>query len=140
MSSRWSARKASCSFPRFPNSSSRSTWKRDAWWWTFMSEGPLLHVELVTLFPELFDSILGASLLGKAVETGLVAVDRTNPREFGIGKHRSVDDSPYGGGPGMVMRPEPIAAAIDDIEAKRGRTHRVFLSPSGQVFDQALAV
>src|SRR3954462_5820300 len=91
---------------------------------------PGLHVELVTLFPELFDSFLSASLLGKAIEAGLVAVDRTNPRDFAL-KQRNVDDTPYGGGPGMVMRPDPIATAIDDIEARRGRAFRVFLSPSG---------
>jgi tRNA (guanine37-N1)-methyltransferase len=104
-----------------------------------MSEGPRLHVELVTLFPELFDSFLGASLLGKAIEAGLVAVDRTNVRDFGLGKHRNVDDTPYGGGPGMVMRPDPIAAAIDHVEAQRGRAFRVFLSPSGTLLSQSLA-
>src|SRR5687767_2992927 len=109
-----------------------------------MSEPPIpppprLHFELITLFPELFDSFLGASLLGKAIASGLVAVSRTNPRDSGIGRHRSVDDSPYGGGPGMVLRPEPLAAAIDDIEAARGPTHRVLLSPQGRLFTQALA-
>ncbi len=98
-----------------------------------------LHVELVTLFPELFDSFLSASLLGKAIAAGLVAVTRTNPREAGLGRHRSVDDSPYGGGPGMVLRPEPLATTIDEIEAARGPTHRVLLSPQGRLFDQALA-
>jgi tRNA (guanine37-N1)-methyltransferase len=100
---------------------------------------PTLHVELVTLFPELFDSFLSASLLGKAIEAGLVAVDRTNPRDYAKGRHRNVDDTSYGGGPGMVMRPEPIAVAIDDIEAKRGRAFRVFLSPSGTLLSQPLA-
>jgi tRNA (guanine37-N1)-methyltransferase len=104
-----------------------------------MSEGPSLHVELITLFPELFDSFLAASLLGKAIEGGLVAVDRTNPRDFATGKHRNVDDTPYGGGPGMVMRADPIAAAIEDVEAKRGRAFRVFLSPSGTLLSQPLA-
>ena len=104
------------------------------------SAAPLLHVELVTLFPELFDSFLAASLLGKAIEGGLVAVDRTNPRDFASGKHKNVDDTPYGGGPGMVMRPDPIAAAIEDIEAKRGRAFRVFLSPSGTLLSQSLAM
>src|SRR5688572_16745903 len=98
-----------------------------------------LHVELVTLFPELFDSFLAASLLGKAIESGLVAVDRTNPRDYARGRHKNVDDTPYGGGPGMVMRPDPIAAAIDDVEARRGRAFRVFLSPSGTLFSQPLA-
>jgi tRNA (guanine37-N1)-methyltransferase len=100
---------------------------------------PALHFEILTLFPELFDSFLGASLIGKAIETGLVAVTRTNLREFGLGRHRAVDDSPYGGGPGMVLRPEPVAAAIEQIEASRGRAHRVLLSPTGRLFDQEAA-
>ena len=98
-----------------------------------------LHFELLTLFPEFFDSVLGASLLGKAIAGGLVRVDRTQLRDFGLGKHRSVDDSPYGGGPGMVLRPEPIAAAIEAIETARGPTHRVLLSPQGRPFDQSIA-
>jgi tRNA (guanine37-N1)-methyltransferase len=100
---------------------------------------PLLEVEIVTLFPELFDSFLGASLLGKAIESGVIAVHRTNPRAFGVGRHQSVDDAPYGGGPGMVLRPDPLAAAIEDIERQRGRAHRVFFSPSGRLFAQPLA-
>ncbi len=103
-----------------------------------MSEARL-HFELVTLFPELFDSFLSASLLGKAVEGGLIAVTRSNPRDNGLGRHRSVDDAPYGGGPGMVLRPEPLAATIEQIEAARGPTHRVLLSPQGRLFSQALA-
>lgn len=92
---------------------------------------PGLDVEIVTLFPELFDSFLRASLLGKAIAAGIVSVTRTNPRDHAPGKHRSVDDTPYGGGPGMVMRPEPLVSAIEAIEAARGRAHRVLLSPSG---------
>jgi tRNA (guanine37-N1)-methyltransferase len=103
------------------------------------SEPARLQCEVLTLFPELFDSFLAASLLGKAIEAGLVSVTRTNPRDFAPGKHRSVDDAPYGGGPGMVLRPEPVAAAIDQIEAARGPAHRILLSPQGRLFDQALA-
>jgi tRNA (guanine37-N1)-methyltransferase len=101
---------------------------------------PLLDVELLTLFPEIFDSFLAASLLGKAIENGLVRVNRTSPRDFASGRHRQVDDSTYGGGPGMILRPEPVAAAIEAAEAARGRAHRVLLSPAGRLFDQALAV
>jgi tRNA (guanine37-N1)-methyltransferase len=100
---------------------------------------PNLHFELVTLFPELFDSFLAASLLGKAITAGLVVVSRTNPRDFGLGRHHSVDDAPYGGGPGMVLRPEPLSAAIDQIEQARGPAHRLLLSPQGRLFDQAMA-
>jgi tRNA (guanine37-N1)-methyltransferase len=100
---------------------------------------PLLDVELLTLFPEMFDSFLAASLLGRAIESGIVRVSRTSPRDFARGRHRQVDDSPYGGGPGMILRPEPLAAAIEAAQAERGRAHRVLLSPSGRLFDQALA-
>jgi tRNA (guanine37-N1)-methyltransferase len=100
---------------------------------------PLLDVELLSLFPEIFDSFLRTSLVGKAIEGGLVRVACTNPRDFARGRHRQVDDSSYGGGPGMVLRPEPLAAAIEAVEAARGRAHRVLLSPAGRLFDQALA-
>jgi tRNA (guanine37-N1)-methyltransferase len=96
-------------------------------------------IEIITLFPEVFTSLLQASLLGKAVAGGLIAVEMTNPRDFAPGRHRQVDDSPYGGGPGMVLRPDPVAAAIDDAETRRGRAHRILLSPSGRLFDQKYA-
>jgi tRNA (guanine37-N1)-methyltransferase len=100
---------------------------------------PKLEVELITLFPEAFDSFLCTSLLGKAIDNGIVRVHRTSPRDFAPGRHRQVDDSPYGGGPGMILRPEPVALAIESAEGLRGRAHRVLLSPSGRVFNQALA-
>jgi len=100
---------------------------------------PLLEVEIVTLFPEIFDSFLRASLLGKAIEAGIVRVCSTNPRDFARGRHRQVDDASYGGGPGMVLRPEPVAAAIEAAEAVRGRCHRVLLSAAGRLFEQAMA-
>src|SRR5262247_2075264 len=102
-------------------------------------DSPAITFELVTLFPEIFDGILGATLLGKAIASGLVAVHRTNPRDFAPGKHRQVDDTPYGGGPGMIMRVEPIAAAVEAIEALRGPSHRILLTPQGRVFDQRRA-
>jgi tRNA (guanine37-N1)-methyltransferase len=100
---------------------------------------PRLVIEIITLFPEVFTSFLQASLLGKAVASRLISVEMTNPRDFAPGRHRQVDDSPYGGGPGMVLRPDPVAAAIDDAENRRGRAHRLLLSPSGRLFDQKCA-
>ena len=100
---------------------------------------PRLVIEIITLFPEIFTSFLQASLLGKALASGIIAVEMTNPRDFATGRHRQVDDSPYGGGPGMVLRPNPVAAAIDDVENRRGRAHRLLLSPSGRLFDQSCA-
>ena len=101
---------------------------------------PAITFEIVTLFPELFDEILRASLLGKAIASGIIAVHRTHLRDFGIGRHRSVDDTPYGGGPGMILRVEPIAAALDAIIVARGPSRRVLLSPQGARLDQRKVV
>jgi tRNA (guanine37-N1)-methyltransferase len=100
------------------------------------SEPPLLAFELITLFPEIFDDFLQASLLGRAIAGGLIAVHRTDLRDFGMGRHRSVDDTPYGGGPGMILRVEPVAAALDAIASARGPSFRVLLSPQGARLDQ----
>ena len=93
--------------------------------------------ELVTLFPELFDGFLGTSLLGRAIAAGIIVVERTNPRDFATGRHRSVDDTPCGGGPGMILSVPPLAAALEDLTARRGPAHKVLLSPRGRVLDQA---
>jgi len=98
---------------------------------------PHVTFELVSLFPEMFDGFLQASLLGRALAAGLLCVERTNPRDFALGKHRSVDDTPCGGGPGMILRPEPIAAALDAITAARGAAHIILLSPQGRLLDQS---
>jgi tRNA (guanine37-N1)-methyltransferase len=106
---------------------------------TKMSEdagSPRITFEIVTLFPEMFDGLLATTVVGKAIAAGLVAVHRTNPRDFGLGNYRQVDDAPYGGGPGMIMRIEPIAAALDAIAAARGPSHRILLTPRGRRFDQ----
>src|ERR1043165_10128621 len=86
---------------------------------------PALTFELVTLFPEMFDGLLATTVIGKAIAAGTVAVHRTNPRDFGLGNYRQVDDTPYGGGPGMVMRVEPIAAGLGTIGGGRGPSPRV---------------
>lgn len=98
-----------------------------------------LDCELITLFPEFFTSFLSTSLLGKAREAGLVRVNFTNPRDFAPGKHRSVDDAPYGGGPGMILQAPPVVAAVEHAVAARGPAHRVLLSPQGRRFDQRQA-
>ncbi|MEO6950925.1 MAG: tRNA (guanosine(37)-N1)-methyltransferase TrmD [Polyangia bacterium] len=94
-----------------------------------------MQIEVVTLFPAMFDSVLAASLLGKARDKGLVVVRFTDPRDFAPGKHRSVDDSPYGGGAGMVMRAGPIVEALETIE-QRGPVHKVLLGPAGTTLDR----
>jgi tRNA (guanine37-N1)-methyltransferase len=96
-----------------------------------------VHIDVVTLFPEMFESFLAASLLGKGVEKGLLAVSFVNPRDYTHDRHRSVDDAPYGGGVGMVMRPEPLVAAVEAAVLERGPAHRVLLTPVGAPLRQA---
>jgi tRNA (guanine37-N1)-methyltransferase len=105
-----------------------------------------MHYQVVTLFPELIDAAIGVGLLGKAVASGLVRVSCISPREFATDKHHSVDDTPYGGGSGMVMSVEPIAKALDALDAQQvgqgdavPRAHRVLLTPQARAFDQACA-
>lgn len=97
-----------------------------------------MRFEIVTLFPELFD-VLNAGLLGKAQGAGTIDVHAVTPREFTTDRHRTVDDSPYGGGSGMVLMPGPIADTLDHLDENRGgmTTHRVLLTPQGTRFSQA---
>lgn len=95
---------------------------------------PKFH--LVTLFPEFFDSPLQTALMGRACKNSLVHFSFHDPRTFSSNKHRHVDDRPYGGGPGMVMQGEPVAAALRSIE-RPGRI--LLMSPSGRPFSQAMA-
>ena len=78
-----------------------------------------MRVDVFTIFPEYFESPLGASLLGRAREAGLLDVRLHDPREFTTDRHRSVDDTPFGGGAGMVMRPEPLFAAVEAADPPR---------------------
>ena len=87
--------------------------------------------EVVTIFPEMFASFLAAGVLGKAIERGLVRVSFTDPRDFTQDRHRTVDDAPYGGGVGMVMKAPPLVLAIEAAICARGPAHRVLLSPAG---------
>ena len=96
-----------------------------------------MRIDVVTLFPELFGPHLATSLLGKAIEAGTLSVNVHDLREHGLGKHRSVDDAPFGGGAGMVMRPEPIFDAVEQL--RTGDSHVVLLSPRGNVFRHQVA-
>jgi tRNA (guanine37-N1)-methyltransferase len=93
---------------------------------------------IVTLFPAMFES-LNHSILKKAQEKGLISISLVDPRDYATDRHRMTDDYPYGGGQGMVMKPEPLVAAIEDIKAKLPRSRVILLSPHGRVFNQALA-
>jgi len=97
------------------------------------------RVRVLTLFPEMFPGPLGLSLAGKALESGLWALETVDIREFARNKHRSVDDTPFGGGPGMVMRPDVLdAALVETLARPPGRGRVIYLSPRGRVLDQAL--
>lgn len=94
---------------------------------------------VLTLFPEMFPGPLGASLPGKALKEGLWGLNVLDIRAFASDKHASVDDTPYGGGAGMVMRPDVVDAAIRGAETKSGKAPRkIYLSPRGRPLDQAL--
>jgi tRNA (guanine37-N1)-methyltransferase len=96
-----------------------------------------LLIEVITIFPELFPGPLGASIPGRALERGLAELRARDLREWGLGRHRSVDDYPYGGGAGMIMRPEPIAAALRALANEK--TTRILLDPGGVTFTQSIA-
>jgi len=101
-----------------------------------------MQVAIVTLFPELFEAFFRTSFVGRAVERGVLEVTLEDLRPHGLGNHLSVDDTPYGGGSGMVMRPDCVVAAMDAAERKlagAARPRRVLLTPQGKRFDQTLA-
>ena len=101
------------------------------------------RARVVTLFPEAFPGTLGLSLTGKALDFGLWALDAIDLRPFGLGKHRAVDDTPAGGGAGMVLRADVLDAALThaamDTPADRAQWPVIYLSPRGKPFDQAMA-
>lgn len=97
---------------------------------------------VITLFPEAFPGVLGQSLTGKALDQGLWVLEPIDLRPFGEGRHRNVDDTPAGGGAGMVLRADVLARALDRAQAgtpERARWPLVYLSPRGRRFDQAMA-
>jgi tRNA (guanine37-N1)-methyltransferase len=98
-----------------------------------------MEFHVITLFPEMFESPFRTGMIGRAIEQRLIALKTHALREYGLGNYRQVDDAPYGGGSGMVMRPEPIAAAIDAVNAERPGLWRILMTPQGEVFDQSLA-
>src|SRR5262245_20173042 len=99
---------------------------------------PAWRATVVTLFPELFPGPLGASLAGDALKRGLWTLDTVALRDFGLGRHRQVDDTPAGGGAGMVLRADVVAAALDAARARTPEGPAVYLSPRGEPLTQAL--
>jgi tRNA (guanine37-N1)-methyltransferase len=86
-----------------------------------------MRVAVVTIFPGYFDGALAVGMVFRAIETGALVIDPIDLRTWGVGVHRAVDDAPFGGGPGMVMSPGPLAEALDSVP----QAHRIFLTPSG---------
>jgi tRNA (guanine37-N1)-methyltransferase len=95
------------------------------------------RASVLTLFPEMFPGVLGHSLLGKALQKNIWSLDVRDIREHGLGKHRTVDDTPSGGGPGMVMRADVACAAIDAARAANPDVPSIYLSPRGAPLTQA---
>ncbi len=99
-----------------------------------------MRIDVLTLFPEAFENILDTSIVQRAQQKGLLRVVLSNIRDFSRGNYNSVDDKPYGGGPGMVMMCEPIFDCLEHVEAaEEVRGRRILLSPQGQPFSQDLA-
>ena len=94
---------------------------------------------VLTLFPEMIDAALSHSIIGRAVNEGIINVEAVNIRDFSKDKHRHVDDYPYGGGAGMVMQPQPIYDAYKSIEEKAGKARVIYMSPQGKRFNQKIA-
>ncbi|MBL8734246.1 MAG: tRNA (guanosine(37)-N1)-methyltransferase TrmD [Planctomycetes bacterium] len=98
-----------------------------------------MHCSILTLFPEAIRPYLDESILGIAQAQGKLRVDLVDFRNCALDPHRTVDDRPFGGGPGMVLKPEPIFAAIEEVEQAHGQFHKVLLCPRGRTFDQRRA-
>lgn len=108
-----------------------------------------MRIDIVTLFPELFERFLAVGMVGRAFSSGAATARLRSPREFGLGRHRSVDDTPYGGGSGMVMRVDCVVSCLEALDADAApdveqgapaRAHRVLLTPQGRPFTQERAI
>ncbi len=100
-----------------------------------------MKVDIITLFPEICGAPLNASMMKRAQESGALELEIHDLRQWTTDKHRTVDDAPFGGGPGMVMKPEPIFAAVEDLKSKteNRKSKIILMSPAGRRFDQEMA-
>ncbi len=108
--------------PHIPTRTGRATWR----------------TSILTLFPEMFPGPLGLSLVGQALDAGIWSLETTQIRDFGLGRHRAVDDHPAGGGAGMVLRPDVLAAAIDHARETNADLPLLYMSPRGEPLSQRL--
>ncbi|NIP37481.1 MAG: tRNA (guanosine(37)-N1)-methyltransferase TrmD [Candidatus Dadabacteria bacterium] len=98
-----------------------------------------MHFTILTLFPEMFESVFSSGVISRACEDGLLSINTHNIRDYSQDKHKIVDDRPYGGGSGMVMKPEPIAAALKDVGGVDENSKVILLSPGGKTFNNEIA-
>jgi len=96
-----------------------------------------MKFDILTIFPDMLEGPLTASILGKAADKGLIDINLHNLRDWAAGKHQATDDTPYGGGDGMVMKVEPVAAALSELRQKRPKSRVLLMSPQGKTFQQA---
>jgi tRNA (guanine37-N1)-methyltransferase len=99
-----------------------------------------MRIDVLTLFPDMFPGYMGQSLLKRAIDAGLVNIQLHDIRDWSRGKHQQVDDRPFGGGPGMVLRPEPVVECVEAVQAQaEPHGHVVFLTPQGRKLNQTIA-
>ena len=98
-----------------------------------------MKISVITLFPEMFDKVFNQSMLWKAQDRNLVEFELIDLRQFGLGPRHQVDDTPYGGGDGMLLKPEPIFAAVEDAKTRNPDAKVVLMTPKGRIWDQPRA-
>ncbi len=99
-----------------------------------------MKIQIISLFPEMFEGVLNSSMLWKAQKEGLVEYELINLRNFGIGPRKTVDDIPYGGGDGMILKPEPLFEAIEHSKKNYPDARVILMTPRGELFNQKLAL
>ena len=99
-----------------------------------------MRFDILSIFPEMFTFLIDYGIVGRAVERGKLKINVVNIRDFGEGPHLMTDDRPFGGGDGMVMKPEPIFRTLESIPKLKGKRKVVLLTPQGQLFDQSIAL
>lgn len=98
-----------------------------------------MHIQIITLFPEMFDGVLNNSMMWKAQKNGVVNFDIVNLRDFGVGSRKTVDDTPYGGGDGMLLKPEPLFSAVEFAKSRAKNAKVIAMTPSEVVLNQKIA-